>query len=557
MIKVSEALKLEALKGCKVIGGSRGVDRMISSVNQMDAPDFVNWTKENQFIVTTGYFIRNDINEQKQLILDLNEKKCAGLGIKVKRFFRTIPQHMIDLADQEGLPLIEIPFEDNIAEIMNEMMKEILVCQARKIERSHQIHDWFTKLALKGGGLNEIAELLSSFVNNSISISDANWKSLSLYNHPEAQIPLSKLLIFESPIDNQTMQEIINGNRKYLEDKIFIDDHEIKRIIYLVMSEKKLYGHITIWQNVEELEEPDIVAIEHAATVVGLELLKNTAFSEMRNRLKVDFFSDYLSGNIKSREILARRGTAYGINPSSFYICMVLDVDHFTKIYLEEMEGSDFRAQKLKRKLSALVDEILANNNLKAVTFSQSDQIVIILQHNPKERSREITKQLAYDIKSHIYKNISGLTVSIGVGTIKNALLVHESYANAVEAIKLGAKMQQKKDCLLYFEDFFVEHLLNSLDKAKLKEIYHESIEKLMLFDKDNKMDLVKTLETYFHCNFNYSEAAKEMFIHRNTFTYRLDKIKEILNMDLNDYNTLLKLQLALKLKGLLNNETE
>ncbi|MFZ5943063.1 MAG: PucR family transcriptional regulator [Bacillota bacterium] len=557
MIKVSDALKLEALKGCKVVGGSKGLDRMISSVNQMDAPDFVNWTKENQFIVTTGYFIRNDINEQKQIILDLNEKKCAGLGIKVKRFFRTIPQHMIELADQEGLPLIEIPFEDNIAEIMNEMMKEILVCQTRKIERSHQIHDRFTKLALKGGGLNEIAELLSSFVNNSISISDNNWKSLSLFNHPQAKIALSKLLIFETPADNRIMQEVINGEKKYIEDKIFLEDKEIKRIIYPVMSEKKLYGHITIWENVEELEEVDIVAIEHAATVVGLELLKSTAFSEMRKRLKADFFADYLAGNIKSREVLAIRGTAYGINSNSSYICMVLDVDHFTRIYLEEMDGSDIRAAQLKRKLSSLVDEVLANNNLKAVTFNQSDQIVIILQHNPREKSREITKHLAFEIKAHIYKNISGLTVTIGVGTIKDALLVHQSYSNAVEAIKIGAKLQQKNDCLLYFEDLFVEHLLNMLEKEKLKEIYSESIEKLVLFDKDNKMDLVKTLEIYFHCNYNLTEASKEMFIHRNTFTYRLEKIKEILDTDLNDYNVLLKLQLALKLKGLLMHEAD
>ena len=60
------------------------------------------------------------------------------------------------------------------------------------------------------------------------------------------------------------------------------------------------------------------------------------------------------------------------------------------------------------------------------------------------------------------------------------------------------------------------------------------------------------TLEAYFKANGNVSEASKNLFIHRNTFIYRLEKIKEILKTDLNDAEQNFNYQLALKIYRIL-----
>lgn len=553
MLTIQEALQLDALKNCRVIAGETGLQRVITSVNQMDAPDAVNWTKEGQFIVTTGYFIRNDVNEQKQLILDLSSRKCSGIGIKIKRFFSCIPQVMIDLANQEGMPLIEIPFEYNISEIMNELMAQILAHQAKQLERSFLIHEKFTRAVFKGGGLSEIARILTAFVNNSVSISDANWKCLCLSEHPASTIPLSEIIALEQPLDNNALQQVMEGKNKYIEKKNYVDGKEIRHYISPIIYEKRLYGFITVWETVGRIEQFDLTAVEHAATVAGLEILKTQATSEMSQRLRTDFFNDYLTGQIKSKEILIKRGAPYGINANTSYTCMILDIDNFSRIYLEEMKGNDYEAQKFKRRLSSLVNEAIKEHCGKVVTFSQSDQVVILLpkQGYAKSGSKEHIRQLVQELKDYIYNYTSGFSLSIGVGTEEEALYVYKSYSNAVEALKLGAITKQKHDSLLFFEDFYVEHLLSSINRSKLRELYNETIAPLILFDENNKMDLVKTLATYFRCNYNLTEASKEMYIHRNTFTYRLEKIREILNMDLHDYNHLLKLQLALKVKDM------
>ena len=59
----------------------------------------------------------------------------------------------------------------------------------------------------------------------------------------------------------------------------------------------------------------------------------------------------------------------------------------------------------------------------------------------------------------------------------------------------------------------------------------------------------VETLEAYFACNGNLSEAARRLHLHRNSLLYRLERIQEVLHADLEDADTRLALQVALKMR--------
>ncbi|HUC92645.1 MAG TPA: helix-turn-helix domain-containing protein [Paenibacillus sp.] len=58
----------------------------------------------------------------------------------------------------------------------------------------------------------------------------------------------------------------------------------------------------------------------------------------------------------------------------------------------------------------------------------------------------------------------------------------------------------------------------------------------------------MNTIRTYFHCNCNAKETAERMFVHYNTVSYRLDRIKNELGLRLDDPETKLLLQLAIKI---------
>ena len=60
--------------------------------------------------------------------------------------------------------------------------------------------------------------------------------------------------------------------------------------------------------------------------------------------------------------------------------------------------------------------------------------------------------------------------------------------------------------------------------------------------------DLVKTLEVFFEHNGNLSQAAEALYIHRNTLIYRMERIAEITGLDLDNTETRLAVQLALRI---------
>ena len=67
--------------------------------------------------------------------------------------------------------------------------------------------------------------------------------------------------------------------------------------------------------------------------------------------------------------------------------------------------------------------------------------------------------------------------------------------------------------------------------------------------DRNASGDLQKTLEKYLECDKSITDAASELFIHRNTLSNRLEKISDITSIDFNNRELALCLRLALRQK--------
>lgn len=90
-------------------------------------------------------------------------------------------------------------------------------------------------------------------------------------------------------------------------------------------------------------------------------------------------------------------------------------------------------------------------------------------------------------------------------------------------------------------------HLLDkNIDRQHLSEFGRKCLGGLISYDKENGTQLLQTLDTYFSVSGNITEAAKCMYIHRNTYIYRLDKIKDILKDDFTSPSRMLEYQVAL-----------
>jgi purine catabolism regulator len=105
----------------------------------------------------------------------------------------------------------------------------------------------------------------------------------------------------------------------------------------------------------------------------------------------------------------------------------------------------------------------------------------------------------------------------------------------------------------LYIGDLGVYQLVLSLsDQEKLLAFTEQTLGVLIEYDARQKADLIKTLEAFFACHGNLSQTSEMLIVHRNTLLYRINRINDIAEIDLNRPETRLALHLALTIRRLL-----
>jgi purine catabolism regulator len=102
------------------------------------------------------------------------------------------------------------------------------------------------------------------------------------------------------------------------------------------------------------------------------------------------------------------------------------------------------------------------------------------------------------------------------------------------------------------FEQLRIYRLLFPLaGTGELRSFYEETLGRLVEYDAKHSGELVRTLEVFFASDGNLQRAADTLYLHRNTLSYRLERIEEISGLSLRDPEDRLCLQLALKMKDL------
>jgi len=79
----------------------------------------------------------------------------------------------------------------------------------------------------------------------------------------------------------------------------------------------------------------------------------------------------------------------------------------------------------------------------------------------------------------------------------------------------------------------------------------------LIAHAQNHNAELVETLGAFFTCHGNLSQTATALHIHRNTLTYRLQRISGITRLDLNDADARFSLQLGLQLRPVMHNRLQ
>ncbi|WP_419888797.1 PucR family transcriptional regulator [Neobacillus niacini] len=562
MLTVKDLFEIKAIDGLKIVAGENGINNEIAIVNIIENPEVFDWLSPNELLLSTGYIFKDNEELQNRIIQELSQINCAGLIVKMKRYFDKLPQNMIDQANKLGLPLIELPFEYTLSRVISIINEKASGRYDLLNRKTLDIHNLFFRITLEGGGIDRILSMLSETINNPIIFVNEDWKLVDFTEHMNNKVPLSYCLnlVKNRPAFPKDFIDSIPKNvsemKKTIKRIYQLEGMEINCRILPVAAASYIYGYIIVWQTVSELTEFDFIILEQASTNIALERIKAKEIEEVKLKIRQDFFDDLLTGKITSSETLHTLSEMHGLHSNYMYYCIVIHIQSEEFEKYEDMVARRVSLENKARKCVELIYDYANKADGEVTCFYRNNRIIILIGQHENRPAVSVyeAKQYTNNLYNVLNKQISNSTFLIGIGrqyeTIRS---LHKSFSEANESIRLMQKFENSGG-VSHFEDHSIYHFLDSnIRDMELEEFFMKRLGKVYDHDQLHGTSYIITLENYFQNNLNISETAKAMFLHRNTLIYRIEKIKEILNSDLKNSEELLQIQLALKIFRLLN----
>lgn len=180
-----------------------------------------------------------------------------------------------------------------------------------------------------------------------------------------------------------------------------------------------------------------------------------------------------------------------------------------------------------------IVRSIFPTKQKDFVTAVDEKSIILVKELKEKDSKEEIDQ-----ISKHIYDTLSAeamTSVYVAIGTVVNDLKnVSASYKEAKMALEVGKIFEENKKIVNY-EQLGIGRLIYQLPAPLCKMFINEVLHGLSMDQFDE--ETLTTVNKFFENNLNVSETSRQLYIHRNTLVYRLDKLQKMTGLDLRNFD--------------------
>ncbi|PFY73915.1 PucR family transcriptional regulator [Bacillus wiedmannii] len=539
-MKLYDIMKIPIFDQAKLIAGHKGLEQEVYTVNMMDAPDIIHFLKRNELLVTSAYHFKDDMYALRELIIQMKKQGCTALGIKTKRFLQEIPEDIISLADEIYFPIIELPFDIGLGDLVNQTLSYILDMRTNELHQAMQIHQQFSNHIISGKGINMILENLSSLIQLPVVLLDYHLRPISEHNNTKASIQsLKKLFINGRKLPLSTIEIVTFSLLTKARDTVSI---------FPIYTQNNQYSYLVIDGFISPLNRSMVLAVEQAANVLAFELIKEHSLRQYSRRIQDEFFTNVINGVFSTQDEIINLGKEFNLSFDQKYICIMgkIDIKEFTMSFVEYQEEKDL--------IYDLIEEELYSYTADVHLFIKDDMYVLLVncdviwRQAEKERMISLLKNIQVKIYSYFQKNIS-----FGIANSSEQLLhISHSFKEATDAFYYG-EMSGSKEFIEIYQAKEISAILRMIPQEQLKKFYESTLHSLANENEKDHAVLLHTLSVYLETHCAISETAKRLFLHRNTVIYRLEKCEELLGRNIKDPNETLQLRIAFRIKPLIH----
>ncbi len=282
---------------------------------------------------------------------------------------------------------------------------------------------------------------------------------------------------------------------------------------------------------------PDPAIARMVATLLALELERSRSPEWESEEVAGVFVGAVLARKVTDRGDIIARAAELGADLEKGAGVIVI------RVAPRSAQTGEWRSRVLTLAMRAL--RSLASGALASTESGEvAAEIAVIVPAEDDDRLGRAAAGLARELEG----DLSGFHLTIGCSRrATDPVDLYRAGSEARLAVNVG---EAEGRLLLAFEDTGAYRLLLpaiSEDPGELERFYSETIEPLAAYDEQYETELVATVEAYLDNDANVAATAKQLFTHRHTIRYRLERVKELCGHDVSATEGREKLGLGLK----------
>jgi PucR family transcriptional regulator, purine catabolism regulatory protein len=536
MITVADLLAIAFPPTARVLAGEEGLDREVTWATRLrpTAPAF-GQVEHGELILLTDRVL--NLLDDRLTLADV-VRTLASFNVAAIAIAGEVPTDAVEAALDTGATLIHLPDDTDLSRL--ERDASTLVQQRRREAQrlGQETGRRLMEMAIAGESLQAMVRALSEISGRPVALESRDGRLLAFQPAPDGGVTAEAI----EPAMARSRAAALAWFRSAAGSspadppaQVIALDDDHARVAAPIIGRDGLLGGLSLIVPGPQGLPVDRVSASRGAAACAVVLAREHAAATARREIELDVLDELLDGALRSEVTLLQQAKRLGHDLTQPHVVIVARID----------QTGVARARDDRW---ALLEETLARRG-ERVLWRVRNTIAEIVWPAPTPAAAE---QAAAELHAEIAQGLptlaaQGLAVSLALGRPRAGLAgIRSSYQEARQALTLGRRLNGPGK-ITRFDELGVYRLIFAAENlAELREFHDENLDTLLAYDREHGGELIRTLEAFFAAKCSPKEASSMLGVHRNTILYRLDRIRDITGVDIDDADVRLRLHLAL-----------
>lgn len=287
-----------------------------------------------------------------------------------------------------------------------------------------------------------------------------------------------------------------------------------------------------------DIQETDLLLIESAKQALSVQLMRNVIRFRFEQRTLNELFADIIEEGPKDNADIVRRALKYGIN-----------LFRAQRMIIFSFAASERNNATVLMNVHREITMALQHTDPPASVIIRDTDVIVLIELNSLQEVTQL-QQMAKRLLQYIKQYTPEQPIVVVSSACQRLEEYPSHFRKAKDVVKIASSLG--KSGFVHAEEVGpLGMLLVSADANYVRSFAEEKLGAMLKYDTENDTSFFETLKSMINSGFRSQQCADYLNIHVTTLRYRLNRMQDLFDIDLQNSSGRFEIEMAVRLAQL------